>query len=57
MRKLKKALRLIGLIVLIFLALSGIAIVPILPKREPMKKETTIELVEEERDEDEGDKN
>ncbi|MDZ4714464.1 MAG: hypothetical protein SH819_03255 [Cytophagales bacterium] len=52
MHNLKRVLRLAGLIILIILACSGVAMVPFTPRREPMKRETTIELVEEDGEEE-----
>ncbi len=37
---------------LLLLAVMGVAMVPIFPRREPMNKETTIDLVETEEDEE-----
>lgn len=53
MKKLAKVFRTIGLIILILLAIAGIAIVPIFPREEPMRKRTTVELVENRDEEDE----
>ena len=52
MKKLTSILRIVILGFLLILAVSGIAIVPIFPKREPMNKETTIELAEADADEE-----
>ena len=52
MFKLKKLIRIILLGILLLLAAMGVAMVPIFPRREPMNKETTIELVEAEEDEE-----
>lgn len=53
MKKIVKTLRTIGIIILILLAVAGIAIVPIFPREEPMRKRTTVELVERRDEEDE----
>jgi len=52
MMKLKKILRIISLVILLLLAVTGVALVPIFPRREPMNKEATIELVEAKEDEE-----
>ena len=54
MKDFKKGLRTIGLVLLLLLAVAGVAIVPIFPREEPMRKRTTTELVEK-RKEDEAD--
>ena len=54
MKDFKKGLRTIGLVLLLLLAVAGVAIVPIFPREEPMRKSTTTELVEK-RKEDEAD--
>jgi hypothetical protein len=52
MKKLKSLLRMVVLAVLLLLAVMGIAMVPIFPRREPMNKENMIEwVVTEEEDE------
>jgi hypothetical protein len=53
MKGFTKVLRTIGLVVLIILAIAGIAIVPIFPREEPMRKRNTTELVEKRDEEDE----
>ena len=53
MKKLVKTLRTIVLIILILLAVAGIAIVPIFPREEPMRKRTTVDLVERREEEEE----
>jgi hypothetical protein len=60
MHRIKKILRTIGLIVLIILALSGIGIVggPFLPRirQDFDRKEVSIELVEEKKEDSEAEK-
>ena len=56
MKKLKKALRLIGLAFLIALALTGVGGIPIFSTREKyMDKEIRIELVDKKEDESDTD--
>jgi len=53
MKHFKKAFRIIGLVLLLLLAAMGVALVPIFPREEPMRKKTTIELVEKREEDDE----
>jgi len=46
MERFKKILRIVGLVLLIILALSGIGIAPPRSREPYLNKETTIELVE-----------
>lgn len=48
MKKIKKILRVLGLVLLILLASMGVALVPFIPREEPMDKRTNKEMVEEE---------
>ena len=53
MKTFRKIARLAGLVVLLLLASMGVALVPIFPRDEPMKKEATTEWVEKHKEDDE----